>query len=134
MRLDLGLGTDSPHDAELRAMIIEVICGCAPGADLAGERWAKAVGVPVHHEPITKEDVQRWGKYLAPKMRNRRMAERGDLAIVFWDGKSSGSPDLVARMVGRGKVVSVVPTRPVRRRRAGKPTVGEGQPASEPAE
>ena len=62
-----------------------VICGDAPGADRAGAAWAQARQKDVHHEPITKELVDLHGRYLAPKMRNRKMAERGDGCIVFWD-------------------------------------------------
>ena len=87
----------------------EVVCGCAPGADRAGERWAEARKINLHHEPITRQLIERHGKYLAPKMRNRAMAERGDYAIVFWDGTSGGSADMVCRMVARGKPVEVVP-------------------------
>lgn len=89
----------------------EVVCGCARGADRAGQRWAEAKGIDLHHEPITADLIKQYGKYLAPKMRNRRMAERGDAAIVFWDGTSSGSADMVCRMVARGKPVEVVPTK-----------------------
>ncbi len=87
----------------------EVVCGCAPGGDRAGERWAKAKNIAVHHEPITEELVKQYGKWLAPKMRNRRMAERAGGALVFWDGTSSGSADMVCRMVARGKPVEVIP-------------------------
>lgn len=100
--------------AEIPAKISYVVCGESPGggADPAGKRWATARGIAVVSEPITGEDVRYWGKYLAPKMRNRRMAEIGDLALVFWDGKSNGSTDLVTRMVLRRKHVEVVPTKP----------------------
>ncbi len=87
----------------------EVICGCAPGGDRAGQRWAEAKQIPVHHEPITEALVKQYGKWLAPKMRNRLMAERGDAAIVFWDGTSSGSADMACRMLARGKAVEVIP-------------------------
>lgn len=87
----------------------EIICGDARGADKAGAAWAAARGIAVHHEPITNELIVRWGKYLAPKMRNRAMAERADAAIVFWDGTSGGSADMVTRMVVRDKPVAVVP-------------------------
>lgn len=89
--------------------ITEVICGCANGADMAGSAWARARGIPVHYEPISDELIRIHGKYLAPKMRNRLMAERGDMAAIFWDGTSSGSADMACRMVARGKFVRVIP-------------------------
>ena len=104
------LGLTQQGDPEWDPMRwIEVISGRAPGADRAGEAWAKAKDKSLHFEPITKELIQQYGKYLAPKMRNRRMAERGDRAIVFWDGTSSGTADMVCRMVARGKPVAVIP-------------------------
>jgi predicted Rossmann fold nucleotide-binding protein DprA/Smf involved in DNA uptake len=87
----------------------EIVSGTAPGADRAGEAWAKATGKALHKEPITDELVKQYGKYLAPKMRNRLMAERADACVVFWDGTSSGTADMVCRMVARGKPVAVVP-------------------------
>lgn len=98
--------------------IAEVICGKADGADAAGARWARALGIPVHEEPITAEDMK-LGKYLGPRQRNRRMAIRATHAICFWDGASANTSDLVCRMVAREKPVRVIPTRkrPPRRTR-----------------
>lgn len=98
----LGMSPDGVKD---------VICGDADGADAAGDRWAQAMAISVEHVPVTKDDYKAHGRYMAPKMRNRRMAEIGDVAIVFWDGSSGGSADMVTRMVARGKLVRVVPFR-----------------------
>lgn len=86
-----------------------VISGKAPGADRAGELWARHKGIPIAEYPIIGADTVPFGRKLAPKMRNRRMAEIGDMAIVFWDGISGGSADMVTRMVARDKPVRVVP-------------------------
>jgi hypothetical protein len=88
--------------------IAEVICGKARGGDDAGAAWAVHHGIPVHPEPITEADVQRWGKYLAPKARNGRMAERATHAICFWDRASNGTTDMHARMGIRGKPSRIV--------------------------
>lgn len=117
-------------EMQLRECVEEVICGCAPGADRAGERWAKLVGVPVHSEPITAEDVRRWGKYAAPKQRNRRMAERATHALCFWDGMSSGTPDMALRMIIRGKPVVAVPCH--RRKRQPKQPAQPAETATPP--
>lgn len=108
---------DGPRltDEQISAGISLVISGDARGGDAAGDRWARSRSIEVHHEPITEEDVRRYGKYVAPKHRNMRMAERGDLALVFWNGISNGTTDLVTRMVLRGKPVEVVPTKNVKR-------------------
>lgn len=102
-----------------RHYIAEVISGDAAGADTAGEQWARHHAIPVHHEPITRADIERHGKYLGPKMRNRRMAERATHAIIFWDGKSNGSTDMHARMGVRGKVSIIRPFRAPKRGRRG---------------
>lgn len=95
----------------------EIVCGMASGADLAGKAWAEARGKSVHKEPITTEDIQRFGKYLGPRMRNRRMSERADGAILFWDGKSGGTADMAIRMLARHKPCEVIPWAPRRRDR-----------------
>ncbi len=94
----------------LSSRIIEVISGAAKGSDAAGEEWARARGIPVHQEPVTKDDYDKYGQYIAPRMRNRRMAERASHAAIFWDGISAGSADMATRMCARGKPVAVVPT------------------------
>lgn len=129
-KLELGWA-DRPRTVEVfRELISEVICGCAGGADKAGRRWAEAREIPVHPEPITEEDIRQWGKYVGPRMRNRRMAQRGDVAVIFWDGESGGSADMCTRMVARRKFVEVVPTkRAVKRPRPAKP-VGGSPPAN----
>ncbi len=92
--------------------ITEIVSGTASGADLAGETWAQHSGLPVQRFPA---DWATHGK-AGGKLRNRRMAEYADAALVFWDGMSSGSCDMVTRMVARGKLVRVVPMRPGVRR------------------
>jgi hypothetical protein len=72
--------------------------------------WAKHGRIPVHPEPVTDEDYQRHGK-LGPKMRNRRMAQRVDGGLAWWDGTSGGTSDMVARLVARDRPVRVIPWR-----------------------
>lgn len=111
-----------PGDSD-ENQVTEVICGDAHGSDNAGALWAHARGIPVHHEPITAADVQRYGKYVAPKIRNARMADRGDLALVFWDGTSNGATDMAMRMLTRGKLVHPVCMTPAKRERRAAPPV-----------
>jgi hypothetical protein len=97
--------------------VSRVVSGKARGADVAGEIWAERWCLPVDDEPITAEDVAKWGKYLAPKARNARIAERATHCLAFWDGQSNGTTDCVVRFVLRGKPVAVVPTKSTRRMR-----------------
>ena len=82
--------------------ITEVVTGCAIGADQLGERWAKANNIPIKEMPATPDDWHRYGKSAGP-MRNKRMAEYADAAIVVWDGKSPGSRNMVENMIRRKK-------------------------------
>lgn len=88
-----------------RGYVEEVVSGTATGADRAGEVWADHSNVPIRRFPA---NWNRYGK-AAGKLRNREMAEYADAALVFWDGMSSGSCDMVTRMVARKKPVYVVP-------------------------
>lgn len=88
--------------------ITDVISGGARGADLAGEQWAEDHDLKVVRFPVTDEAIKKHGKYLAPKLRNRDMADAGDLLVAFWDGLSGGTADMIARMVARRKPAIVV--------------------------
>lgn len=120
MQAVFGLDAPLSPDRNLSDFIIEVVCGKADGADRAGERWAKARGIPVHYEPVTDADRQEHGPYLAPKMRNRRLADRATHGLLWWDCLSGGTPDMFARMHLRGKPARLFPhkRRPTRARAA----------------
>lgn len=90
-----------------RGDVSEVVSGGASGADYAGEIWAGANDLPV---ATFLPDYDKYDKYHAPKRRNRAMAEYAWAALVFWDGMSGGSADMIARMVVRHKTVFVIPS------------------------
>lgn len=81
-------------DAILRSgwadQITEVVCGDAEGVDSIGNDWADAMGIPVKHFPVTKEEWRRLGKKAGP-LRNNAMAAYADALILVWDGQSDGS-------------------------------------------
>jgi len=52
--------------------------------------------------PLTSEEWNRLGKRAGP-MRNKRMAEYTDAAIIIWDGKSPGSRNMVNEMIKLNK-------------------------------
>lgn len=83
----------------------EIVSGkCLTGADKMGEELAVKEGIPV------KEFVADWDKHgkAAGPIRNRQMAEYADIAIVFWDGKSRGSKNMIDEMNRLNKPVTVI--------------------------
>lgn len=70
---------------------IEIISGKAKGADTLGEWFAKDWNFPVIEMPA---DWSKNGK-AAGVIRNEEMARIASHCIVFWDGKSSGSKNMI---------------------------------------
>ena len=70
---------------------IIIISGTAPGADQLGERYAKERGYKLECYPAD------WGHYgkAAGSVRNMNMANVADGVIVFWDGESSGTKNMI---------------------------------------
>ena len=80
-----------------------IISGGAEGADMLGEQWANTYGVPV-------EKVRaNWGTEgrKAGPIRNRAMAEKGEALVVFWDGKSRGTQNMIKEALAHGLEVHV---------------------------
>lgn len=76
---------------EITATIELVISGTARGVDQAGEAWAKARGIPIERMPA---DWSTHGKR-AGHIRNAAMAEIATHALVWWDGVSKGTRDMM---------------------------------------
>lgn len=72
---------------------ITIISGAAKGADSLGEEWADSRLLKVESKPAN------WEKYgnAAGPIRNGEMAEIATHCLVFWDRKSRGSKDMVAK-------------------------------------
>lgn len=83
--------------------VSEVISGCAKGVDTLGEIWAAKNKVPVSYCPA------KWTIYgnVAGHIRNREMAQKADMALVLWDGKSKGSENMIQEMCNIGKPVCI---------------------------
>ena len=82
---------------------IVVLCGKARGADTLGEQYAKARGYEVNYYPA---DWNRYGRS-AGHIRNSWMARDADAVVVFWDGKSIGSKDMICRTKESNKPLRV---------------------------
>lgn len=98
----------------------EVVSGkCKTGADAIGEAWADLYDIPVipfeakwtdFSEPcIKRKGKHGWYNALAGPNRNTKMADYGDMGIVFWDGKSDGSGDMIKKLKARSKECIEIP-------------------------
>ena len=70
---------------------IEIVSGCARGADKLGERYAEERGYPIKRFPAD------WGTHgkSAGYLRNEEMADYADALIAFWDGSSRGTQHMI---------------------------------------
>lgn len=70
---------------------VQIISGKARGADTLGEQFAKEWKFPVIEMPAD------WDKHkkAAGPIRNEEMAKIASHAIIFWDGKSAGSWNMI---------------------------------------
>ena len=78
--------------------IIEVISGRARGVDTLGEQFAEDYGLKLHPFPA---DWKRLGNAAGP-IRNAQMADFADAVLCVWDGKSSGTKDMMNQARKRG--------------------------------
>ena len=83
---------------------ITIISGTAKGADRLGELYALDKGYTLKRMPAL------WSVYgrSAGFIRNEEMAKLCDLAILFWDGRSPGTKDMLKTCRALGKEVKVV--------------------------
>lgn len=98
--------------------VTEVVSGQATGIDTLGENWALAHDVPVKPFPANWKNIKaegavvrknKYGKYNAAAgiMRNKLMAEYGEALIAIWDGKSTGTKNIIDQAKERGLKVFV---------------------------
>jgi hypothetical protein len=82
----------------------EVISGTAEGADKLGEEWGKEKHAIISRFP---PDWNKHGKAAGP-IRNSQMADAADMCVVFWDGKSKGTKNMIETALSKGLFVKVV--------------------------
>ena len=72
--------------------------------DDEGMAYASKHGMKVEHFPAD------WGKFgnAAGPIRNKQMAERADAVIVFWDGTSPGTADMIQCAKMANKPVTII--------------------------
>lgn len=77
---------------------VTILSGTATGADKAGEKWAELRNVMVRRYPPDYKTYKRG----APLVRNSHMADDGDALVLFWNGKSRGSRDMLEKAYKAG--------------------------------
>ena len=89
--------------SELNITPTEIVSGKARGPDQIGETYAKLFNIPIKEMPAN------WNKHgkAAGPIRNKQMAEYTDMAIVFWDGESAGSKNMINEMSKQKKLCIV---------------------------
>lgn len=82
---------------------IEIISGCARGADLLGMKYAIEKGYKLKKFPAD------WnlGKS-AGYLRNVEMGNYGDALIAFWDGKSKGTKHMIDIALNKNLYVRII--------------------------
>ena len=83
---------------------ISILSGTSSGSDSLGERYANERGYTLNRYPA---DWKQYGKAAGP-IRNRQMVEDADAAIVFWDGQSRGTKNLIEEAKKQGLIVRII--------------------------
>lgn len=74
------------HDCD-----IAIVCGEARGADTLGKKYAVERGYRVLSFQADWEKYNKSAGYI----RNAEMADNADALVVFWDGKSRGTKNMI---------------------------------------
>ena len=83
---------------------VTVISGCATGADALGMVYAAHRGYEVEKYPALWD---RYGRAAGP-IRNRVMAQKATACIVFWDGRSPGTKNMIVECEKAGLPCRVI--------------------------
>ena len=83
---------------------IVIISGTARGADTLGEQYARERGFTLRQFPADWNTLGKRAGYV----RNCQMADNADALIVFWDGESPGTKNMVEIARERNLAVRVI--------------------------
>lgn len=89
---------------KLNLQYFSVVSGTQDGADKLGEKWAEERNLVCERFPPD------WDKYkkAAGPIRNAEMADVADICVVFWDGKSKGSRNMIETALSKGLLVKII--------------------------
>ncbi len=107
------------RESGLQDSNVEVVSGTAKGADSLGAELAKSNGIALKEFPADWKNLAvtpcrikagAYGQYnaLAGMNRNKQMGEYADGALIFWNGSSTGTKDMINQMISLRKEVIVV--------------------------
>lgn len=105
---NLELVTQAVEKSTWKALITEIVSGCARGIDRAAIIYARRNSIPLKKMPAD------WTKHSrrAGIDRNIEMAEYADALIAIWDGSSPGTKNMIEEAKSRGLKVYVLRTNP----------------------
>lgn len=89
--------------AKANLNVTEVVSGAAKGVDTLGEQWAKKNNIPVKQFPA---DWNKNGNSAGP-IRNKQMAEYGEVLVALWDYESRGTKNMIDTAKNNGLEVFV---------------------------
>jgi len=83
--------------------VTEILSGCAGGVDELGEQYAARYNVKISYFPAN------WSVYGrgAGMIRNEEMSKVADALVAVWDGKSTGTKDMIEKATRKGIPVKV---------------------------
>ena len=108
------------HDNELMEREVSIVSGMAGGADRLAYNFCTEHQVKCHEMPAdwSNLDVEgavikynKWGQpynVLAGHMRNTEMAAISHGLLSFWDGRSTGTKDMIDKMRTQNKQVRII--------------------------
>lgn len=106
--IDMPLMTKALLDlcihGDLKEEKVEIVSGMARGADALAWAFAKENNVKCHEFPADWDTHGRRAGYV----RNAEMANFSDALLVFWDGESRGTKNMMDTMIKQGKPIWIV--------------------------
>jgi hypothetical protein len=85
-------------------LVTEVVCGEARGPDTLGRKWGETNEIHVESFPA---DWDEHGK-TAGHIRNLAMAQYSEACVIFWDGQSKGTMNMINHALSNGLHMLVV--------------------------
>lgn len=95
--LELNIKNHIPNNTTL------IITGGARGIDKLAENYADEKQIP---KLIIKPDYKKYARS-APLKRNKKIIEKADIVVAFWDGKSKGTQYAIEYAFSLGKQIVI---------------------------